>query len=149
MFENRFYIIYSFVYFYAFVKNEAFEDSNNQIYIIGNSETSNLRAPSNTRLIERRLVTRQPSRKQEIDEYQIMYDTFGKPIMQQTTTTEIVGTNIGETLRFSGDGGSEEFLNLNEPVGETGVVTVLNQNIIDDDLFVDEVNARRQRENFI
>ena len=89
------------------------------------------------------------------EDYQVMYDTFGKPIgaqqKQMMTTNDGTsndldkrsGLKVTGSLRFSDN--VDEFLLFNEPVGETGVVTVLNQKIIEDD----DDYMKRQRENLI
>lgn len=87
------------------------------------------------------------------EDYQVMYDTFGKPIgglQQKQISNEAAdssdkrsGLRVTGSLRFSDN--VDDFLHLNEPVGETGVVTVLNQKIIEDD----DDYMKRQRENLI
>lgn len=143
-----------------------YEDPTNSVYV---------RQHTSTRLIERKLVNQgdqllsqyrggnRVGRLNEniADDYQIMYDTFGKPIGALQQGQQAPGANsddagkknaqanrlstaaVATNLRFSDQ--VDEFLNLNEPVGETGVVTVLNQKIIEDD---DDYH-RRQRENLI
>lgn len=131
-----------------------------------------VRQQTSARLVERQLLNYGDSSRNRRfneaigDDYQVMYDTFGKPIgglqqgqqagkgsddilrdfMGSGDEKKALGGNrksVGTSLRFSDQ--VDEFLNLNEPVGETGVVTVLNQKIIEED----DDYLRKQRENLI
>ncbi len=92
-----------------------------------------------------------------------MYDTFGKPLSAAASSSSPIKMPLGDkqpmvngvdvprphilptsSLRFSDV--IDEFFNLSEPIGETGVVTVLNQKINEEEA---GPSGGLQRENLI